>query len=357
MRILLVTENLGSGGAERQLVGLADLLKTAGHEAVVITWVDKIFHSDFLRKRSIEHIQLRPSGRLDRVRKLASLFRSRKPDAVISFLPMANETAALASLLAPVRRLIVSERSFTLNWGLRRKLTNLLYRRADYVVANSNNEAQNLRDHCPALVKKIVAIPNYVDTDKFVPSVSPIETPQTQKISIVGVGRVIPTKNLINLVKALAKVKADGLDFAFKWYGATFADTYLDMLRRSIDEQHLSDRVTLMGECHDVAAAYRQADFFCFPSRLEVYPNVLVEAMAAGLPIVCSRVCEHPHIVAEGKNGFLFNPDDIDEMAAAIIRMIRLDPDARRAMSEFNRTQVIDQNSTQSFVNSYLKLL
>ncbi len=355
MKLVFVTENLGSGGAERQLTGLAALLAAKGHDCTVATWVDKNFYASFLAENNVRHIRLRPNGRFDRVKKLASLFRRERPDAVISFLPMANESAALASLLSPVK-LIVSERSFTVNWGLRRRLTNLLYRRAAYVVANSENEARTIRRHCPRLAGRTIALPNYVDIDRFKPVANKKWRPDG-KVRFVGVGRVIPSKNLLNLVKALAVVKSRGIDFTVDWYGDTYDKDYLSQLEHLVGELQLADNFALRGECLSIEDAYRQADVMCMPSLLEGYPNVLVEAMASGLPVLASRVCEHPYIVEDGVNGYLFDPYDVDAIANAIIKAAELDASSAAAMSVANRHKVVENNSIESFCKKYMSII
>lgn len=353
MKVLLVTESLGSGGAERQLTALAALMAAEGHYCIVVTWVDKNFYATYLAENNVQHILIESKGRFDRVRKLVSVFRNESPDAVISYLPSANETCALASLFCPVK-LIVSERSFTINWGLRRKFTNLLYRRAAYIVANSNNEAENIRHHCAALAHKVVAIPNFVDTQMFKPSA---KTFDRSRHKIVGVGRVIPTKNLLNLVKAMAKVKASGFDFELKWYGDTYDKVYLKELVSLICREGLAADFMIMGESHDISSAYADADCFVMPSVLEGYPNVLVEAMASGLPVAVSNVCEHPYIVTEGKNGFLFNPESVDEITEAVINLFQLSKDDYERISVNNRTAVIENNSAETFLQHYIQLL
>lgn len=354
MKIVLVTESLGSGGAERQLTGLAAIFARRGAECTVVTWVNKNFYSSFLRENNVRHILLHPTGRLDRVKELASIFRKEKPDAVISFLPMANETCALASLLIPIK-LIVSERSYTTNWGWRRQFTNLLYRRAAYIVANSNNEAKNIRTHCPILASRTLVIPNYVDINRFTSDIAKIRS--DSHIAFVGVGRVIPSKNILNLLRALGRLKSDGIEFTFDWYGAIYDTTYVNEVETLVSDLGLQYVFKLRGECKDIEQAYRDADIMCMPSMLEGYPNVLVEAMASGLPVVVSNVCEHPHIVEDGVNGFLFDPYDVNAIYASMVKAIKLPPEAKTEMSKANRCKVIENNSIEAFYNSYFSLI
>lgn len=352
--ILLVTEGLGSGGAERQLVELGRLFKEAGFVPVVVTWcADRTFHAPALKENGIEWLMIR-AARLRRVLDLAALYRSRRPAAVISYLPMANQTAALARLLAKVPVLIVSERSFTDRWNLRTRITFFLYRLADAVVANSNNEARNIATHCPALAKKTLAIPNMVDAARFTPGDAAHEG---SAFRFVGVGRVIPTKNLVRLAMALASLRAEGLEVTVDWYGDIIDTGLADQLTRKVfPEQDLEDAFILHGECRDVAAAYRGADAFVFPSLLEGYPNVLVEAMAAGLPVAVSDVCEHPYIVENKVNGILFDPNSVAAIADAMKYIMNLSVEEKQCMGAVNRRKVLQTNAPAPFLSKYLEI-
>ncbi len=354
MKLLFVTENLGSGGAERQLTGLASMLSRDGHECTVVTWVDKNFHAHTLAENGVAHILLHPTGRFDRILKLASVYKKSKPNAVIAFLPMANETALLSSLLCPVK-VVVSERSFTTDWSLRRKLTNILYRRAFRIVANSFNEAHNLKVHMPSLSNKILAIPNYVDCNMFCPREN--HRRKGDIMQLVGVGRVIPSKNILRLLEALASFQNAGYKFHFRWYGDTYDKEYYRQVNEVISKLELSDCFFLMGECHDMPAAYAEADAFIMPSLHEGYPNVLVEAMASGLPVAVSAVCEHPYIVKDEINGFLFDPTNTQDMVSAIKKILTLTSTQRAMKGHRNREKVLNNNSLESFKQQYLAIL
>ena len=354
MKILLVTENLGSGGAEMQLTRLAAMMKAAGHEPVVVTWVDRNFHAPFLAEHGVRHEMIGPCGRVARVLRLAKLMRRERPDAVISYLPMANETAILARLLTPGPKLLVSERSFTESWGRRQKITFAMYRMADAVVANSSNEADNIVMHCPKLRHKTYAIPNFVDTDRFHPT---DVNKEGDPLRIVGVGRVIAEKNILNLLRGLAILRNRSYKFSFHWYGAQYDTGYVSQVRATIDELGLDDVFTLNEARHDIDKIYRSADIFCLPSVKEGYPNVLVEAMASGLPVATSNVCEMPRIVTPGIHGQLFNPDDPESIAEALATLLDLSSEARTTISAANRAYTLENNSKEAFYNFYTKLI
>ena len=96
---------------------------------------------------------------------------------------------------------------------------------------------------------------------------------------------------------------------------------------------------------------------FCLPSIYEGFPNVLCEAMSCGLPVVCSNVCDNPLIAEDGVNGILFNPNDTEEMAHSIERMILLPQSEKERMSTINREKAIKMFSKDAFIAKYKRLL
>lgn len=356
MTFLFVTENLGSGGAERQLTRLAVLFKNAGHNVCVVTWGSKQFHEGYLCENGVEHIMIPDYPKIKRVTRLAKLFRNRNPYAVISYLPMANETAILARWLARVPHLIVSERSFTNEWHARTRLRYFLYRFANTIVANSNNEAENIRAKVPALANKTIAIPNLVEIDNFIPS-DKTKNAEDKSLRLVSVGRIIATKNILAALYALKKTIDAGYDCTLDWYGDTYDNRYATEVEQLKMELGLSNRFNLHGATTEIAHLLPDYDIFFFPSLLEGYPNVLCEAMACGLPVLSSNACEMPYIVDDGKGGILFDPFDIDAMAHAMCKIFSMKPEIRKAMGVYNRAKVVSHNSPQIILNKYLKLI
>lgn len=96
-------------------------------------------------------------------------------------------------------------------------------------------------------------------------------------------------------------------------------------LRQLAEMGGVSDRVHFLGFRTDMADLYKAADIFVFPSKREGLSVSLTEAMAAGLPVVCSRIRGNTDLVKDGKNGFLFNPEDAEELAEKIKLVTRGD--------------------------------
>lgn len=351
-RVLLVTENLGSGGAERQLVGLAVFLQEKGFVVKVATYYKNQFFEPFLRKNKVEYELL--NGAFDKRKRLfviGNLIKKFKPDTVISYLPVPNMIMCILKLIYKFR-LIVSERSHTLCWGKETFVRFNLYRLANKVVCNSFSEEENIVSHCSFLKKTITTIPNFVDTERFFQKGL---TPQ--KISILSVGRLTEQKNVLRAIESLGILRKKGYSFDLIWIGSHYDKEYVSKVEKSILDNDMKKCVHIVDQQNDLLPYYQNASFFFFPSFLEGYPNVLCEAMSCGLPVVCSNVCEMPKIVKEGVNGFLFNPLDVNEMVNALEKMISINTTMYEKMRITNRMQVVRNNSKEAFVNQYVKLI
>ena len=93
------------------------------------------------------------------------------------------------------------------------------------------------------------------------------------------------------------------------------------------------------------------------PSTGETFGLMAIEAMSCELPIICSNVYENPYIVEEGVNGFLFDPESIDDMVNAIQKIVSLTNEERRRMGTLNRQLCLKRNTEEEFLNSYIKLI
>lgn len=351
MRILLITENLGSGGAERQLTGLAVLLQQKGYQIRVLTYVKKQFYESYLNDNDIDYrLDTKIEKKSTRIYYLYKQLRDFKPDTVISFLPSTNISMCIVKLFYKTK-LIISERSHTVDFNIKTKIRFLGYYLADKVVANSHSEAENIAKNIPFLRSKILAIPNFIDVDHFKPQ------NRIGENKILCVGRVIEVKNVLRLIDAVFLVKEKGYNFEITWIGHLYDQSYCKLVYDKIESYNLSNTFIVKDQSHNIIEEYNKADIFCLPSLFEGYPNVLCEAMSCGLPVICSNVCENPRIVINGENGFLFDPMDVNDIANSIMKMLDLSEKERFEMGSINRAKVIEQNSTEAFVERYMKIL
>ena len=356
-KILLLIEDLSSGGAERQMTYLAVGLKKAGCQVRLLTFYDRpVFYRPQLDAASIP-VEYLPEGRNSwrRVWLIRQVVRDYCPDLTVAYLDGTCMAACLAKLLLPFR-LVVSERNTTQRLSLRERMKFVLYGMADAVVPNSYSQARLIKQHFPWLRSKVHVITNMVDTDHFSPL--PDKTSESETLHIITAARIMPQKNILRYLDAIALIKQQGLNIHFDWYGASLAgDSYAGQVQQKVQDLHLEDIITFHAPSSDIVACYRQSDIFCLPSLYEGFPNVLCEAMACGLPVVCSRVCDNPAIVEEGTNGYLFDPFSVQDMANTIQRMVQLPLSQRQAIAKNNIIKIQSLCSEQQFVTEYMTFL
>lgn len=354
-RILLITEGLGSGGAERQICGLASMLTKAGFPCRLITYVENQFYEPYLRQNGVDY-QFVPElwNKKTRVFKVAKYVRQYKPDVVISFLPSVNKTMCVAKMFFEAK-LVVSERNNNTCITRSDKVQFNLYRMADAIVPNSNSQGKFICNHFPFLCKKVHPIINFVDVNRFMPSEMPV---QNDVLRIVTVARYTQQKNVLTYLKAVCVVKEMGLNVHFDWYGDKKHNAaYYAEIEKEYQKLDISDYMTLHNPNQKIEEEYRKADIFCLPSLYEGYPNVVAEAMSCELPILCSNVYENPYIVEEGVNGFLFNPENVEDIAGAIKKMADLSFKERQEMGKRNRQLCLKRNTEEAFLKSYVELI
>jgi glycosyltransferase involved in cell wall biosynthesis len=161
---------------------------------------------------------------------------------------------------------------------------------------------------------------------------------------ILSVGRLVEKKGFVPLIHACALLALRGLDFRCEIVGAGEQQA---LLARLIADLRLDGRVSLAGPKPQdaVLAAYQRAAVFALPCIIakdgnrDGLPTVMLEAMAAGLPVVATTVTGNPEIVDDGVNGLLVPPEDVPALAEALARLLQ-DETLRREMVAAARSKV-----------------
>lgn len=355
-KILCLIDSLGPGGAQRQLVGLASFLKEKGYDVKVFFYDDDRFYADLLESRGVPFVYLEKArGTAFRLWYVARFLRRAKPDVVIAYLETPAICASFARLFNKRFKLIVSERNTTQHTGAKERIRFNLFRIADYVVPNAYSQEAYVRANFPALMDKIVTIPNFVDLEHFVP---PVKRSRRETPEIMVAASIWPSKNTVGFIDAVAELKARGYRFHVSWYGLnkTHID-YISQCRQKIEALEVGDCIELKEKTPRIRERYQDADYFCLPSFYEGTPNVICEAIACGLPVVCSDVCDNSRYVVERENGFLFNPGDTESIVAAFERLLALTEEEYAGYCRRSRALAEQKLSKDAFVNAYLKLI
>ena len=357
MRVLLLIDALGSGGAERQMTYLAISMKRAGCKIRLIQFYDStVFYAQELAQAGIK-IEICTDG-LARWRRpwvIAKMVRDWHPDIVIAYKDGCCQAACLAKLLGKHFKLIVSERNTTQILNLREQLKFSLYRLADYVVPNSYAQGEFIKRHYPRLVPRLRVITNMIDTNTFCPS--PESLRRTERIPlIITTARISPQKNVTGYLQALQLLRQRGVKASFVWYGGSNNEdmAYEEEVKRKVRELDLENYIHFAGRSNQIAHLYREATYFCLPSLYEGFANVLCEAMASGLVCVASNVCDNPRILNHWNR--LFDPNNPVDMADKIEAMLGISEAEYLVESSVNREHILKLCSPDTFLNSYLEL-
>lgn len=352
-RILCLIESLGSGGAERQMTGLAAMLKQQGYQVEVWYYVKKEFYLPFLQENSVSARFLsdarRPRYRFLALRRHINTYR---PDTIISYTVSTSMVACVLKMFGASFKLIVSERSTTQKSSWRSRVRFFLYRWADYVVPNSFSQKNFINSHSPKLAQKVRTIINFVDTQAFVPK------EHLPGRNIVIAATVWPSKNALGFLKALKILKDKGHKFHVKWFGVVPDQMeYYNKCIELVRELGLNDYIEFLEKSKNIADEYQAADIFCLPSFFEGTPNALCEAMSCGLPILCSAVCDNPRYVVADENGFLFNPHDESDMSNAIEKALVMSDEELLRMGQLSRQKALAMFDKETFIEKYINLI
>jgi glycosyltransferase involved in cell wall biosynthesis len=216
------------------------------------------------------------------------------------------------------------------------------------LIANSRASADCVRDWLPAGLLEVV--PNGIDVWRFkVRS----DFSNNRQIVVAMIGSLSSrTKKHALFIEAAARVDP-ALPVEFRIYGhdpsngaQSGADDYVNRLRELVRQHGLTDRLKFMGHVADPVRVMSEIDVLVHPADNESFGRIIVEAMAAGLPVVVVSGGGVKEIVEHAATGFLARPDDSAQLAAFIEQLVN-DPDLRSTLGRSGRQRAISQYSLE----------
>lgn len=366
-RILLIIDCLGSGGAQRQLVNLAVGLAKKSYKVHIFLY--KPNDQFFLNEIEQQDIQVHRYKKKYRfsfsvLSALRRLIQRENPDIVLSFLDTANFYAEIAKLGIKTGKLIVSERSSYFpreKIPLRKRFLDPFHRFADHVVVNSFYQSGNMVVMYPWMKNMISVRYNGISEDMFRTQRGNENRSKVDRLQLLAIGTNIYYKNAINLVKALSIYRNKyGPPPIVRWVGkddlSKEGKKYTQRVFSELEQTGTRHHWEWFGEQRDITSLLQDADALIHPSLFEGLPNVVCEALSSGLPVLVSRVCEHPRIVQEGQTGFLFNPDDPEDIANTIHKFVLLSSQEKSEMGRQARLFAKKNFKMDQFISGFERL-
>lgn len=329
MRVALLIGSLHVGGAETQVVGIARGLRQLGHDVEIILLAARgplldVVASEGIRVHTIDYpgVRFRDDGRklrpwlpiVDGLRLLAllRLFHRQRYDVLHAFLFHSYVLGLPLGWLARVPVRIAARRG--LHSGLPKTalvlpMTRLSTRLATAVVANADAVAEDAHRHEHVPRSKLVVVRNAVDLPQQ--QADPSVQPATGLI----IANLIHYKGHLDLAEAVQRLARPP---RIRCIGE---GPMRAQLEAAILAGGIQDNLLLEGSRAGARSAYLDVQFAVLASHSEGMPNAILEAMAAGLPVVATDVGGVRELVENGVTGLLVPASDPDAMAAALQRI------------------------------------
>lgn len=271
------------------------------------------------------------------------------PDAIVAFLGTTGSKAMLSvlGLGVPVFTTVRNNPRYFGSNGLDRWIRNVSILMSKGCLVQTQTQLQYL----PVWIRhKTKVLPNPVSNELTLIYKSYHQTCRL----IVAAGRLVRQKNYPLLIRAFARVQGMYPHLLLHIYGEGELRTYLQSM---INQLGLASSILLMGRSDELWAAFSRADLFVLSSDFEGMPNVLMEAMAIGLPCIATDCPTGPsELITNRRNGMLVPTGDEAELAKAILYMVE-NPDAGREMGEKARQEILELYSLLTNTEELLSYL
>lgn len=354
MRILLLIDHLGAGGAQRQASALHQAWLSAGVDAhLAYYYPQHHFRASFSKAASARAVHLDAPGRLARLRAVKAHVKRVDPDVLLSFLPGPSLMAASLKATGLKAHWVASERSAHLAQYSRMRQTAYVggLRLADHVVPNSHAGQSELLERGLESTRLSV-IPNGIALTPEMTE-APILRPH-RPVKLLMVGSISRVKNHVRVIEALADKPE--LNWTLDIVGRTTQPEVHAQLLERIDATGLSSRVQLHGAQQDLEPFYSQAHLMLLPSSFEGFPNVVLEAWAWGCPVLVSDFGDLPELVGHGRRGRVVKLAEPGALAQALSEAIG-QPDALMPLARAGRAAVAERYTVASVAQRWLALM
>jgi glycosyltransferase involved in cell wall biosynthesis len=350
-KILLIMPSLAGGGAEKIMSLLLKYLNREIFEPSLVllnkegTYLDEI-------PEDVTIIDLNKRGRMDFFRLVAQLAKHiarEAPSLIVSSLTYTNYLTLLSRFLSGKSIPVILSDQNTLSillkherlYPLKKIIIKLLYPHADRIIANSEGVKEDLLNFLPLDPDKILLIYNSIDIatiDKL--TKEEVEHPwfQDEIPVLIACGRLTRQKNYPLLIKTFAKVQeATRAKLLILGEGEE-----LRALEKLACTLGVRDKVSFLGFQKNPFKFMARGTIFVLSSSWEGFANVIIEAIACGVPVISTDCPSGPaELITDGVNGILVRVENRDALSKAILRLLRDEP-LRKQLAEAGRKRADD---------------
>lgn len=342
------------GGAEVWLMDVMHGLTRRGHEVTLVCRPGTILEKNARAERfDVVTVPMRGDFDPDTVWRMLRLMRTRHIDVVSTNMDKELRFGGLAARLAGRVAVVPSrEVDYPLKNKLQYRFTyNCL---ADHVLANSASTKRSLLMNAPWLNSdRVEVIYKGIDPAPYaghpedglalrrelaIPDAAPV---------IGFVGQIIERKGIPDLVEAIPRIVANVPGVKFVLVGEGKLSEFVEKKTRELG---VSEHVIACGFRRDIPAVMKAIDLLVLPSVVEGFGYVLVEAMAAGKPVVATNVSSIPEIVEDGATGILVDVHNPEQLATACVTILA-EPGRGCAMGERARRVVLEKFTLEPMVD------
>lgn len=356
MRILIITDTMEIGGAEKLTALLADGFSDAGCDCSIMVLSDELAAVKYIHS---EHVKVQHASHDYPLKynsgKVRKVIREIVPDVILCqdlFSYMSMKLATLRRARIPTFLVL----HYTMNCNLKDELFEYLYflwirhsRDRIICIYNRQREKFSMKHRLP--LERFMMIHNGVDTGLFHPRSSPRR--DNDKLRIVHVGNIKVEKDQLTLLKAVKILNEKTPDWEMEFCGrddAGLKNKFVTYLK----DNGIESKVTFHDYTANVSEVLKRADVFVLSSISEALPVSALEAIACGIPCILTDVGGCADIIDNGKNGFLV-PPSCPEAIAAKLAFMAYHRGTLNSMGKKAREKAEKEFSLNIMVDSYLE--
>lgn len=351
-KIVFFTAALVRGGAERVITNIATHRAELGDDVTIFLTNKNKVEYNLPQNIKIISCDIENLSIFKKIFRwfncLRKFVKTTKPDLLISFSAQVN-ILVFFSLFGISKKLITSERNDpkttqTQNF-ITRLLSKIVYNNSTAVVF----QTEKVRNYYKNIKSKSVVLPNTVSVN--------CNANDNKAKRIVTVGRMHPNKNHLLLIKSFLNIKDKFTDYTLEIYGDGNCRAEYE---KFIIDNNLTNRVLLHNSTPNIHQQIADASLFVLSSNAEGMPNVLIEAMMMGIPVISTNCTGADELIIDGNNGRLVNMNDelqltnaIDSALSNYEQTLKMTINAQKMVEKFKLN--ISLKKWDEFIDKYCK--